>query len=1126
MAIDSKRTEALLTLLHQQYPDWQGFTHKKFVADEIHYKRAASEKARTLLARDRLKSLMDQSKYDDFIALVKDAAKGNNLLFTQRRNDGDTNILYDPELTPREFCLAFFDLLWGPGEAPERLGRYLEYVHQSGLPSKWPFPTYFLHLLQPDKELMIKPRATSWFCRFVGKQDTFSKEPSAVSYSEMRQLAFDLRASLEQYNPTDLIDIDSVIWVCYKISSASVLREEKREEFAELVNEFSSNYLHTDEAQNHLEHYGGSRRVAESNFAQIHIASSNHRDITDDVLLRLLPYTEGAHKQDNRAWVHIAPVFTADVRRKFEASGWVRPGEWANIAAAIFEFVRETVDQPGKIMSTCKQFSEQSYSKGFQTGTMSPILNALRPDEFLIVNNKSRAVINFLTGRNLRQQLTDYPKLNDLGRSLVSYLVPLIPEEVTSKYLASDVFDLFCHWLVSIKKYHFHDTNYWKISPGENACFWNEWLEGGYMAIGWDEIGDLSQATKADFDKRLDGVRRVHPDWKKSGMNQVWTFAKHIKEGDRIVANDGTKRVVGIGTVTGDYYFVPGVEYGHRIFVEWDDVTPKLVDKGGWRKTLIKLDYETFNAIKQQTALPPPPVAACPFDAETFDLLHGLQENPTKRYYDAHHAEFTEHLEEPFRNLLLRVGNSLPPPMQTVLETEKRIIARIPKNDYGRGGAHAYHWGAFFPKTSRRIADAQLFVWMNADSMEFGFYIGEYAVEQRERFLRNVKKHQSLLLEKVQPRLATYNLGYGPRQDFINEDGEDRQYSHMKPWLADLDSESIHVALKLSRTEVLSRTTDELEEQILGVFEGVFPLFQLAVLDDPENAIASFLGEAETHDASPEYPLAKCANDTGFDLDELKRWVRAIERKKQAIIYGPPGTGKTFIAEKLADHLIGGGDGFAEVVQFHSAYAYEDFVQGIRPRTTQDGLLEYPMRRGRFLEFCANARSCQDRCILIIDEINRANLSRVFGELMYLLEYRDKEVPLAGGGRFSIPSNVRIIGTMNTADRSIALVDYALRRRFAFLALYPNYDLLKGFHANGEFDSTGLIQVLKDLNTQIADRHYEVGITFFLRKDLAGSIEDVWRMEIEPYLEEYFFDQPDKVDRFRWNHVSERILNE
>ncbi|MHA1587408.1 MAG: hypothetical protein ACTSV9_01405, partial [Candidatus Thorarchaeota archaeon] len=892
------RTEALLALLHQQYSDWQGFTHKKFVADEINYKRAASEKARTLLARDRLKKLMDQSKYDDCIALVKDAAKGNNLLFTQRRNDGDTNILYDPELAPREFCVTFFDLLWGPGEAPERLSRYLEYVHQSGLPSKWPFPTYFLHLLQPDKELIIKPRATSWFCRFVGKQDAFSKEPSADSYSKMRQLAFDLKASLEQYKPTDLIDVDSVIWVCYKISSASVVEEEKREEFAKLVNAFSSNYLITDEAREHLEHYAESRRVAESNFAQIRIASSNHRDITDDVLLRLLPYKEGAHKKDNRAWVHIAPVFTTDIRKKFEASGWAKPGEWTNIAAAIFEFVRETVDEPEKIPNTCKQFSERSYSKGFQTGTISPILNALRPDEFLIINNKSRAVINFLAGRNLPQQLTDYPKLNDLGKSLVNDLAPLISEEITRKYLASDVFDLFCHWLISIKKYHFHDINYWKISPGENARFWNEWLEGGYMAIGWGEIGDLSQATKTDFDKRLDRVQREHPDWKKSGMNQVWTFAKHIKEGDRIVANDGTRKVVGTGAVAGDYYFISGVEYGHRIPVEWDDVTPKLIDKGGWRKTLIKLNYEGFNAIKQA---PPSPlsVTACPFDAETFDLLRGLQEDSTKKYYDDHHHEFIEHLEEPFRSLLLQVGNSLPPPMQAVLETEKRIIARIPKNDYGKGGAHAYHWGAFFPKGSRRIANAQLFVWMNADSMEFGFYIGEYAVEQRERFLHNVKKHRSLLLEKVQPRLTIYDLDYGPRQDFINADGEDRQHRHMKPWLADLDSESIHVALRLTRTEVLSKTTNELKEQILGVFEGIFPLFQLAVLDDPESAIAAFLGEAEAQDASPEYPLAKCAIDTGFDLDELKRWIRAIERKKQTIIYGPPGTGKTFIAEKL-----------------------------------------------------------------------------------------------------------------------------------------------------------------------------------------------------------------------------------
>jgi 5-methylcytosine-specific restriction protein B len=142
---------------------------------------------------------------------------------------------------------------------------------------------------------------------------------------------------------------------------------------------------------------------------------------------------------------------------------------------------------------------------------------------------------------------------------------------------------------------------------------------------------------------------------------------------------------------------------------------------------------------------------------------------------------------------------------------------------------------------------------------------------------------------------------------------------------------------------------------------------------------------------------------------------------------------------------------------------------------------------------------------------------------MYLLEYRDRPIPLAAGGLFQIPDNVRIIGTMNTADRSIALVDHALRRRFAFLALYPNYDILRQYHLqHTSINVEPLIQALKKLNNQIGDRHYEVGISYFLRKDLGKQIRDIWQMEIEPYLEEYFFDQPDKVDSYRW----EKIVND
>jgi 5-methylcytosine-specific restriction enzyme B len=250
------------------------------------------------------------------------------------------------------------------------------------------------------------------------------------------------------------------------------------------------------------------------------------------------------------------------------------------------------------------------------------------------------------------------------------------------------------------------------------------------------------------------------------------------------------------------------------------------------------------------------------------------------------------------------------------------------------------------------------------------------------------------------------------------------------------------------------------------------------------------------------------------------------ERKGQAIIYGPPGTGKTFIAEHLAEHLIGGGYGFKETVQFHPAYSYEDFIQGIRPKNRDDGKLEYNLVSGRFLKFCQNAADRQGICVLIIDEINRANLARVFGELMYLLEYRGKGIPLASDGNtFSIPKNVRIIGTMNTADRSIALVDNALRRRFAFLRLQPEYGILRRYHEREqtEFPIEKLIQVLKELNEEIGDPHYEIGISYFIRTDLSLQIEDIWTMEIEPYLEEHFFNDADKIKNYRWISVKEKL---
>jgi len=699
-----------------------------------------------------------------------------------------------------------------------------------------------------------------------------------------------------------------------------------------------------------------------------------------------------------------------------------------------------------------------------------------------------------------------------------------------------DVFDMFSHWVVAVKKYPLiigKGIRYWKIAPGEDAWNWEACRNGGYIAMGWDDLGDLSAMTRKEFEAKRGELVAQFDDWKKAGTEQVWKLARLIKEGDRVVANRGTAEVVGIGTVTGPYYYVPGEPHGHRLPVDWEDTRVREVDEYGWRRTLIKLDREKFEAIEKSpvgtVTGTTGPVGDAAFSQETFQLLSGLHDDPTRDFYNAHKEAFKKNLEEPFRRLFAEVAGRLAPPVTDLMETEKGILARILKNDWGRGGAWDYYWGAFYPKGGKRTEDAQLFIWINRDRLEYGFYIGEYGSEQRDRFIRNCTQNREALGNLLRQDLSREKLlFFGENEEFVGGP-EDPGFPHLdvdwKAWLADPGGIGIHASVFVGKNEVLATHLDKLSGKIVDAFDKLFPLVLLAVHEAPMPAIREYIeGEIEKP-VNPEYSLEECAADTCFEQAMLERWVRAIDRKKQAVIYGPPGTSKTFLAEHFARHLVGGDDGFVEVVQFHPAYAYEDFVQGLRPRAVPGGGLDYPVVPGRFLRFCEEAAGRSGVCVLIIDEINRANLARVFGELMYLLEYRDKEVPLAAGRKFRIPHNVRVIGTMNTADRSIALVDHALRRRFAFLELYPDYEVLRKFHEKNEtgFAVDGLINTLKQLNNTIGDRHYHVGITYFLRSDLREQIEDIWRMEVSPYLEEFFFDEPDKAGRFNWEKVKETI---
>jgi 5-methylcytosine-specific restriction enzyme B len=256
----------------------------------------------------------------------------------------------------------------------------------------------------------------------------------------------------------------------------------------------------------------------------------------------------------------------------------------------------------------------------------------------------------------------------------------------------------------------------------------------------------------------------------------------------------------------------------------------------------------------------------------------------------------------------------------------------------------------------------------------------------------------------------------------------------------------------------------------------------------------------------------------------LRAWADLLLKNGQLILQGPPGTGKTFIARKLA-HAVAGHSDRVELVQFHPSYAYEDFVEGYRP--TEMGT--FKVKPGPLKRLAARAReNPEERFVLLIDEINRGNLAKIFGELYYLLEYRDDEITLQySEERFWLPRNVFIIGTMNTADRSIALLDMAIRRRFRFVDLLPDQPPLKGllrrFLNQKAPDMAFLADMLEYVNQELGDPHASIGPSHFLLKDTRTFTEDqaelIWNHSILPALADRFFDTPGELERFAYQRV-------
>ena len=630
------------------------------------------------------------------------------------------------------------------------------------------------------------------------------------------------------------------------------------------------------------------------------------------------------------------------------------------------------------------------------------------------------------------------------------------------------------------------ERGYWLYVPGEGAGKWEEFRTAGIMALNWDRIGDPTSYPNEEA--VIEALEAGYGDWggrPTGAAGMIRDFTRTMRPGDVVYARRGPTEIIGRGVVRSEFRY-DDARPAYRCVrdIDWTHVGSWPLDR--------RVGAVSLQRVTENTSYNPAQLESLFRDrnssgASTASVrAQGVGDSNQAKKHELQHWLYTPGEGaarwEEFRTAGImalnwdRVGDLASFP-------DKESLLDALYTHYG-------DWGG----RPRKAADS---VWDYIHAMKpgdivyvrrsFNEIVGRGVVRSDYRYDEDRSSFRAV---------------------------RDVEWTHVGSW----PLEQRIGRLMLQRlTENTKYTPDQLNALI-----GIEDSHSSASVDERR-------GNNDLDEADEHYTSADFLDEVFLRPEDVEQMLGLLRRKKNLILQGAPGTGKTFAAKRLAYALMGQtDDSRVEVVQFHQSTAYEDVVVGLRP-TAEGG---FAAAEGVFARFCRRAAADPGRdYVFIIDEINRANISKAFGELLMLIEaeHRGEALRLPVSGELlSVPKRLHIIGMMNTADRGLALIDYALRRRFAFFEMRPALDhpgFLRHVEAVGSARLEALVDVVRRLNQRIAEDEalgpgFQIGHSY-LCLPAAGpenpvgtdaDVTSVVRYELEPLVREYWFDNPAAMD--------------